>query len=231
MDQEGRSSVHSTYRVHFSDPRRERLFLSSVGFLLTFAAVRVITHAIRAGIGPFRDVAAGGTHIHHLVWGILLLLVVLPLADPGRSRGDPARRSALGPDCPAVRDRRGADFGRVCSVAQSGGRLLGARGPREYRRGRAVRSSPFGWPVGWPVPARGGLENGAGDETAKPGPIARDTSPAVRIQAGCRSTRAVKAGQEFGYISPWHSPRLPSRGWHRSSRGRSTSRRWAQTSR
>ncbi|HYU20941.1 MAG TPA: hypothetical protein VEQ11_19815 [Chloroflexota bacterium] len=90
MDQEGRSSVHSTYRVHFSDPRRERLFLSSVGFLLTFAAVRVITHAIRAGIGPFRDVAAGGTHIHHLVWGILLLLVVgylwLIQADLGATR-------------------------------------------------------------------------------------------------------------------------------------------------
>jgi hypothetical protein len=38
--------------------------------------VRGITHLIRAGIGPFHNVASGGLHIHHLVWGILLLLVV-----------------------------------------------------------------------------------------------------------------------------------------------------------
>jgi hypothetical protein len=38
--------------------------------------VRGITHVIRAGIGPFHNVTSGGLHIHHLVWGILLLLVV-----------------------------------------------------------------------------------------------------------------------------------------------------------
>ncbi len=47
-----------------------------MGFLLTFAIVRVITHLIRAGIGPFHNVSSGGLHIHHLVWGIVLLLVV-----------------------------------------------------------------------------------------------------------------------------------------------------------
>ena len=31
---------------------------------------------IRAGIGPFHNVTSGGLHIHHLVWGILLLLLV-----------------------------------------------------------------------------------------------------------------------------------------------------------
>jgi hypothetical protein len=31
---------------------------------------------IRAGIGPFHNVSNGGLHIHHLVWGILLLLVI-----------------------------------------------------------------------------------------------------------------------------------------------------------
>ncbi len=31
---------------------------------------------IRAGIGPFHNVSSGGLHIHHLVWGILLLLVI-----------------------------------------------------------------------------------------------------------------------------------------------------------
>jgi hypothetical protein len=38
--------------------------------------VRGITHLIRAGVGPFHNVTSGGLHIHHLVWGILLLLLV-----------------------------------------------------------------------------------------------------------------------------------------------------------
>jgi hypothetical protein len=38
--------------------------------------VRVLTHAIRAGRGPFHNVEMGGRHIHHLVWGIVLLLLV-----------------------------------------------------------------------------------------------------------------------------------------------------------
>ena len=64
------------YRFHFKSERRERLFLASVGFLITFAIVRGITAMIRAGVGPLQNVSAGGLHIHHLVWGILLLLLV-----------------------------------------------------------------------------------------------------------------------------------------------------------
>ena len=64
------------YHFHFQSERRERLFLASLGFLVTFAIVRVITHLIRAGVGPFHNVSSGGLHIHHLVWGILLLLIV-----------------------------------------------------------------------------------------------------------------------------------------------------------
>jgi len=64
------------YTFHFRAKRRERLFLASLSFLITFAIVRGITAMIRAGVGPFHNVSAGGTHIHHLVWGILLLIVV-----------------------------------------------------------------------------------------------------------------------------------------------------------
>jgi hypothetical protein len=65
------------YSFHFKSERRERLFLASVGFLLTFGAVRLLTFTIRAGIGPFHNVTtSGGLHIHHLVWGILILLLV-----------------------------------------------------------------------------------------------------------------------------------------------------------
>ncbi|HEX2648076.1 MAG TPA: hypothetical protein VHO95_12685, partial [Candidatus Dormibacteraeota bacterium] len=49
---------------------------ASLSFLVTFAVIRAITYSIRAGIGPVHNVSAGGTHIHHLVWGILLLLLV-----------------------------------------------------------------------------------------------------------------------------------------------------------
>jgi len=64
------------YRFHFKNEARERLFLASVAFLLTFAIVRVITYSIRAGVGPFHNVTNGTLHIHHLVFGILILLAV-----------------------------------------------------------------------------------------------------------------------------------------------------------
>ena len=69
-----RIGIH--YKHHFLDISRERLFLSSVSFFVTFAIIRAITHSIRAGVGPFHNMNAGGRHIHHLVWGILVLLVV-----------------------------------------------------------------------------------------------------------------------------------------------------------
>jgi hypothetical protein len=70
------SAIKRLYQFHFQNERRERLFLASLGFLITFGIVRGITYMIRAGVGPFHNVSSGGLHIHHLVWGILLLLVV-----------------------------------------------------------------------------------------------------------------------------------------------------------
>ncbi len=70
------AALKRLYNFHFADERRERFFLASIGFLVTFAVVRGITHLIRAGAGPFHNVTAGTTHIHHLVWGIALLLIV-----------------------------------------------------------------------------------------------------------------------------------------------------------
>jgi hypothetical protein len=64
----------SLYERHFSDPRRERAFLSAVAFTTTFAAARGITHGIRAGVGPFHNISEGGTHIHHSTFGIFGLL-------------------------------------------------------------------------------------------------------------------------------------------------------------
>jgi hypothetical protein len=64
----------SFYERHFADPRRERGFLSAVGFTTAFGTARAITHAIRSGVGPFGNISAGGRHIHHSTFGILGLL-------------------------------------------------------------------------------------------------------------------------------------------------------------
>ncbi|MDQ6691921.1 MAG: hypothetical protein M3Z13_04050, partial [Candidatus Dormibacteraeota bacterium] len=69
------AALSAVYNRHFQDSRRERLFISSTSFFLTWALVRGLVHLIRANIGPFHNLSAGGTHVHHLVWGILLLLV------------------------------------------------------------------------------------------------------------------------------------------------------------
>ncbi len=71
-----RSRLHAVYERYFRDTRRERLFLASIGFFTAVFVVRGITIAIHHDIGPFHDVAMHGRHIHHLVWGILLLLAV-----------------------------------------------------------------------------------------------------------------------------------------------------------
>ena len=44
-------------------------------FLVVFLVTRGITRLIRSGRGPFRDTAIGGVHIHHLVHGIVLMLI------------------------------------------------------------------------------------------------------------------------------------------------------------
>ena len=64
------AQVPRLYREHFSDCRRERQFLSAGSFFVTFSTVRAITHSIRAGIGPFRNITPGGRHIHHMTFGI-----------------------------------------------------------------------------------------------------------------------------------------------------------------
>ena len=50
-----------------------------IAFLVTFAILRVITAIIHYDLfphGPFRNlVTASGLHIHHLFWGILLLML------------------------------------------------------------------------------------------------------------------------------------------------------------
>jgi hypothetical protein len=61
---------------NIQDRPRRRMFLASVSFFITFLAVRLLVASIQHHIGPFQYVTMGGRHIHHLVWGILILLGV-----------------------------------------------------------------------------------------------------------------------------------------------------------
>jgi hypothetical protein len=71
-----RGFLHRVYQRRLAQTPRERLFLASTGFLTGALVVRAITFAIHNHIGPFHDVSMHGRHIHHLVWGIVLLLLV-----------------------------------------------------------------------------------------------------------------------------------------------------------
>jgi hypothetical protein len=52
------------------------MFIASVAFLITFAGVRMLVHRIANHEGHLQWVVVRGMHIHHLVWGILILLLV-----------------------------------------------------------------------------------------------------------------------------------------------------------
>jgi hypothetical protein len=74
-------------RSTIPDRPRRRMFIASVSFLFTFIGVRVLVHRIVNHEGHFQWVVVRGLHIHHLVWGILILLLVGYgwLLDLGRS--------------------------------------------------------------------------------------------------------------------------------------------------
>ncbi|HXS75130.1 MAG TPA: hypothetical protein VN753_03055 [Terracidiphilus sp.] len=74
-------------RSTIPDRPRRRMFIASVSFLFTFGGVRLIVSLVIHNHGPFEWVVVRGHHIHHLVWGILILLLVGYgwLLDLGRS--------------------------------------------------------------------------------------------------------------------------------------------------
>lgn len=88
------SNLSTLYHKHFEDRRRERQLHSTLSFFLTFGATRAITHAIRAGKGPFKNVTPGGRHIHHMTFGIIGLLTVGYLWMLEIGTQDPSRRAS-----------------------------------------------------------------------------------------------------------------------------------------
>ena len=70
------------------DAGQQSALISWLAFAGTFSGVRGITHAIKAGKGPFRNLSVGGEHLHHYIWGIGMLAGVGAVA----VRGDEALR-------------------------------------------------------------------------------------------------------------------------------------------
>jgi len=68
--------VSELFHRHVRDRPKRRLLLAAIGFFVTFAVARSMAYAAYRSVGPFHYVYIRGTHIHHLVWGILLLLTV-----------------------------------------------------------------------------------------------------------------------------------------------------------
>jgi hypothetical protein len=85
--QEVRHEVRAAYLEELSPAERAAL-LSWLGFTVTFATARGVTHSIKKGKGPFHDVSKGGVHLHHYLWGIAMLTGVGAVA----VHGDDERR-------------------------------------------------------------------------------------------------------------------------------------------
>jgi hypothetical protein len=70
------ASVSSVYDRAIVDTGRQAEFLFFVAFLITFGFIRTSAHMIKAQISWWPgNVNVGGTHIHHLVWGIVLMMI------------------------------------------------------------------------------------------------------------------------------------------------------------
>lgn len=69
-------AVSDAYRSGISGPGKELHFVVLIAFLASFGFIRTSAHMIRAQVSwwPGNVQTKSGTHIHHLVWGILLLI-------------------------------------------------------------------------------------------------------------------------------------------------------------
>jgi len=71
-----RKGIRAAYQKHV-DFRRAAALRMWLAFVITFVFLRALTYGIRYHLLPVGNiVTSGGLHIHHFVWGILLLLIV-----------------------------------------------------------------------------------------------------------------------------------------------------------
>ncbi|MFF3754010.1 hypothetical protein ACFYYH_26700 [Streptomyces sp. NPDC002018] len=63
------------FQQNIVEPGKVPTLVALVSFVLTFLLTRTVTRMIRAGKGPFRNISPGGTHIHHVVPGVVLTVI------------------------------------------------------------------------------------------------------------------------------------------------------------
>jgi hypothetical protein len=95
-----RSVVGDVHDAFFSElnPGQQSALISWLAFTGTFSGVRGVTHAIRSGKGPFKNLSVGGEHLHHYMWGIGMLAGVGAVAVRGeeKTRRHPGTALAYG---------------------------------------------------------------------------------------------------------------------------------------
>ena len=64
------AAISAAYRRHLGGGRTEASLLATGSYFVTLVLVRLYTNLV-----PAADIAVGGTHIHHVVFGIVALLV------------------------------------------------------------------------------------------------------------------------------------------------------------
>lgn len=75
----GKRSVVAEFRdAYYSelDAGEQSALIAWLSFAGAWGGVRGITHAIKAGRGPFKNMSLGGEHLHHYMWGIGMLAAV-----------------------------------------------------------------------------------------------------------------------------------------------------------
>lgn len=84
------SGIERFWQVQLVENHRELVFLVLVGFLLSFLFIRASTRLMRSPRVPWWPgsiVSEGGLHVHHLVFGIITMMLagVLGFADHGKT--------------------------------------------------------------------------------------------------------------------------------------------------
>jgi hypothetical protein len=153
--------LNTAFREELDATQRSAL-LSWLSFSTTFGAVRGITYSIRAGRGPFRNISAGGEHLHHYMWGIGMLAGVGAIAVHGddRTRRHPALALSYGSGLALIVDefallldlqdvywakqgRISVDLG-IGGIAAAGSYFAALPVLRRVRRERRDRHGPAG---------------------------------------------------------------------------------------
>ncbi len=70
------SPAHRPRKLSEVHPARRGLVLAWLAFTITFGVMRLLTWLIHIHVGGFGNVDAGGVHLHHYLYGILLLVFV-----------------------------------------------------------------------------------------------------------------------------------------------------------